>query len=249
MRTSSRRIWGMTMSKLLEIEGACSGYGDVKVLHDINLYVEEGEILSVVGANGAGKTTLMRTISGQLPTTAGEIRFMGEAVNHLPAYKIAERGIIQVPEGRRLFPYMTVHENLLIGSTMKHVRASREKNLQYIYQLLPRLKERERQVASTLSGGEQQMLAIGRALMENPRILMLDEPSLGLSPLLVSTVFELIQTIAKVGTTVLLVEQNVKQALKISSRTYVLENGVVAMNGPSSELIDNPYVKKAFLGL
>ncbi len=237
------------MSKLLEIEGVCSGYGDVKVLHDINLCVEEGEILSVVGANGAGKTTLMRTISGQLPTTAGEIRFMGEAVNHLPAYKIAERGIIQVPEGRRLFPYMTVHENLLIGSTMKHVRASREKNLQYIYQLLPRLKERERQVASTLSGGEQQMLAIGRALMENPRILMLDEPSLGLSPLLVSTVFELIQTIAKAGTTVLLVEQNVKQALKISSRAYVLENGVVAMNGPSSELIDNPYVKKAFLGL
>ena len=237
------------MSKLLEIEGVCSGYGDVKVLHDINLCVEEGEILSVVGANGAGKTTLMRTISGQLPTTAGEIRFMGEAVNHLPAYKIAERGIIQVPEGRRLFPYMTVHETLLIGSTMKHVRASREKNLQYIYQLLPRLKERERQVASTLSGGEQQMLAIGRALMENPRILMLDEPSLGLSPLLVSTVFELIQTIAKAGTTVLLVEQNVKQALKISSWAYVLENGVVAMNGPSSELIDNPYVKKAFLGL
>ena len=234
---------------LLEIKGVHSGYGDVKVLHDINLYVEEGEILSVVGANGAGKTTLMRTISGQLPVTAGEILLHGTPVQHLPAHKIAAEGIIQVPEGRRLFPYMTVHENLLIGSTMKHVRADRQKNLEYIYTLLPRLKERETQMANTLSGGEQQMLAIGRALMENPKILMLDEPSLGLSPLLVGTVFDLIKTISAAGTTVLLVEQNVKQALKISQRTYVLENGVVAMEGPSSELIDDPYVKKAFLGL
>jgi len=239
----------MTMSKLLEINGVYSGYGDVKVLSDITLHVEEGEIVSIVGANGAGKTTLMRTISGQLPATAGEIKLMGEVVSHLPAHKIAEKGIIQVPEGRRLFPSMTVHENLLIGSTMKHVRKDREKNLAYIYELLPRLKEREKQIASTLSGGEQQMLAIGRALMENPKILMLDEPSLGLAPVLVSTVFELIQTIAAAGTTVMLVEQNVKQALKISKRTYVLENGVVAMEGPSSELIDDPYVKKAFLGL
>ena len=239
----------MTMSKLLEINGVYSGYGDVKVLNDITLHVEEGEIVSIVGANGAGKTTLMRTISGQLPATAGEIKLMGEVVSHLPAHKIAEKGIIQVPEGRRLFPSMTVHENLLIGSTMKHVRKDREKNLAYIYELLPRLKEREKQIASTLSGGEQQMLAIGRALMENPKILMLDEPSLGLAPVLVSTVFELIQTIAAAGTTVMLVEQNVKQALKISKRTYVLENGVVAMEGPSSELIDDPYVKKAFLGL
>lgn len=239
----------MTMSKLLEINGLYSGYGDVKVLNDISLFVEEGEIVSIVGANGAGKTTLMRTISGQLPATAGEIKLVGENVEHLPAHKIAEKGIIQVPEGRKLFPYMTVHENLLIGSTMKHVRKSREKNLQYIYELLPRLKERETQIASTLSGGEQQMLAIGRALMENPKILMLDEPSLGLSPLLVGTVFDLIKTIAKAGTTVMLVEQNVKQALKISKRTYVLENGVVAMEGLSSDLINNPHVKKAFLGL
>lgn len=239
----------MTMSKLLEINGLYSGYGDVKVLSDVSLFVEQGEIISVVGANGAGKTTLMRTISGQLTATAGEIKLMGERVEQLPAHNIAEKGIIQVPEGRKLFPYMTVHENLLIGSTMKHVRKDREKNLQYIFELLPRLKEREKQVASTLSGGEQQMLAIGRALMENPKILMLDEPSLGLSPLLVGTVFDLIKTIAKAGTTVMLVEQNVKQALKISQRTYVLENGVVAMEGLSSDLIDDPYVKKAFLGL
>jgi len=239
----------MTMNKLLEINGVYSGYGDVKVLSDITLHVEEGEIVSIVGANGAGKTTLMRTISGQLPPTAGEIKLMGERVDQLPAHKIAEKGIIQVPEGRRLFPSMTVHENLLIGSTMKHVRKDRQKNLDYIYELLPRLKERENQISSTLSGGEQQMLAIGRALMENPKILMLDEPSLGLSPLLVSTVFDLIKTISAAGTTVMLVEQNVKQALKISKRTYVLENGVVQMQGLSSELIDDPHVKKAFLGL
>ena len=239
----------MTMSKLLEINGLYSGYGDVKVLNDISLFVEEGEIVSIVGANGAGKSTLMRTISGQLPTTAGEIMLWGERVDHLPAHKIAEKGIIQVPEGRKLFPHMTVHENLLVGSSMKHVRKSRKENLQYIYQLLPRLKEREKQIANTLSGGEQQMLAIGRALMENPKILMLDEPSLGLSPLLVGTLFELIKTIAKSGTTVMLVEQNVKQALKISRRTYVLENGSISMEGLSSDLINDPHVKKAFLGL
>ncbi len=237
------------MSKLLEINGLYSGYGDVKVLNDISLFVEEGEIVSIVGANGAGKSTLMRTISGQLPTTAGEIMLWGERVDHLPAHKIAEKGIIQVPEGRKLFPHMTVHENLLVGSSMKHVRKSRKENLQYIYQLLPRLKEREKQIANTLSGGEQQMLAIGRALMENPKILMLDEPSLGLSPLLVGTLFELIKTIAKSGTTVMLVEQNVKQALKISRRTYVLENGSISMEGLSSDLINDPHVKKAFLGL
>lgn len=239
----------MTMSKLLEINGVYSGYGDVKVLSDITLHVDEGEVVSIVGSNGAGKTTLIRTISSQLHLTAGEIKLLGENVEHLPAHKIAAKGIVQVPEGRRLFPSMTVQENLLIGSTMKHVRKDRQKNLEYIYNLLPRLKEREKQIASTLSGGEQQMLAIGRALMENPKILMLDEPSLGLSPLLVGTVFDLIKTISAAGTTVMLVEQNVKQALRISQRTYVLENGVVAMQGPSSELIDDPYVKKAFLGL
>lgn len=235
--------------KLLEINKLNSGYGDIQVLKDITLYIEEGEVVSIVGANGAGKTTLMKTISGQLRAYSGEILLTGEHVEHLPAHEIAARGIIQVPEGRRLFPYMTVYENLLIGSTMKHVRGARQKNLDYIFALLPRLKERGNQVASTLSGGEQQMLAIGRALMENPKVLMLDEPSLGLSPLLVGTVFDLIKTISSAGTTVMLVEQNVKQALKFSKRTYVLENGAVAMEGLSSELIDNPHVKKAYLGL
>lgn len=235
--------------KLLELKNVNSGYGDVHVLRDISLYVDEGEIVSIVGANGAGKTTLMKTISGQLVPYSGEILLEGKNTEHLPAHEIAAQGIIQVPEGRRLFPQMSVHENLLIGSTMKHVRGDRQKNLDYVYNLLPRLKERENQTAKTLSGGEQQMLAIGRALMENPKILMLDEPSLGLSPILVSTVFDLIKTIANQGTTVLLVEQNVKQALKFSKRAYVLENGRIAMEDVSENLISNPHVQKAYLGL
>lgn len=238
----------MTM-KLLTINNLNSGYGDVHVLRDISLYVEEGEIVSIVGANGAGKTTLMKTISGQLTPYSGEILLGDEHMEKLPAHQIAAKGIIQVPEGRRLFPQMTVYENLLIGSTMKHVRADRQKNIERIYTLLPRLKERSNQLSKTLSGGEQQMLAIGRSLMENPRILMLDEPSLGLSPLLVSTILDLIKTIAEQGTTVLLVEQNVKQALKLSKHTYVLENGTIAMEGSSEELISNPHVQKAYLGL
>ena len=235
--------------KLLELKNINSGYGDVHVLRDISLYVDEGEIVSIVGANGAGKTTLMKTISGQLVPYSGEILLEGKNTEHLPAHEIAAQGIVQVPEGRRLFPQMSVHENLLIGSTMKHVRGDRQKNLDYVYNLLPRLKERENQTAKTLSGGEQQMLAIGRALMENPKILMLDEPSLGLSPILVSTVFDLIRTIADQGTTVLLVEQNVKQALKFSKRAYVLENGSIAMEDVSENLISNPHVQKAYLGL
>ena len=238
----------MTMSKLLEINGVYSGYGDVKVLSDITLHVEEGEIVSIVGANGAGKTTLMRTISGQLPATAGEIKLMGEVVSHLPAHKIAEKGIIQVPEGRRLFPSMTVHENLLIGSTMKHVRKDREKNLAYIYELLPRLKEREKQIASTLSGGEQQMLAICRGLMGKPKVLMLDEPSLGLAPVVVNEVFRNIQRIKEAGITVILVEQNAKKSLSIADYAYVIENGRVVTSGTGREMLENPEVAAAYLG-
>ena len=191
--------------KLLTINNLNSGYGDVHVLRDISLYVEEGEIVSIVGANGAGKTTLMKTISGQLTPYSGEILLGDEHMEKLPAHQIAAKGIIQVPEGRRLFPQMTVYENLLIGSTMKHVRADRQKNIERIYTLLPRLKERSNQLSKTLS--------------------------------------------AEQGTTVLLVEQNVKQALKLSKRTYVLENGTIAMEGSSEELISNPHVQKAYLGL
>jgi len=235
--------------KQLTIKGLHAGYGDVSVLRDISLEVEQGEILSIVGANGAGKTTLINTVSGIVTASAGEIWFEDQRIDQLLPHTIAEMGIIQVPEGRKLFPAMTVHENLLVGSVMPRTRKDRDKNLEYVLSLLPKLAERKKQIARTLSGGEQQMLAIGRALMSMPKILMFDEPSLGLSPLLVSTMFDIVKQINASGTTIMLVEQNVKQALKLSKRGYVLENGAVALQGVASELLDNPHVKKAYLGL
>jgi branched-chain amino acid transport system ATP-binding protein len=226
-----------------------AGYGDMKVLRDISLSVDNGEIISIVGANGAGKTTLINTISGLVTVTGGEILFEDQRIDRLPPHKVAELGIIQVPEGRKLFPFMSVHENLLMGSIMKRTRKDRNRNLEYVFELLPKLAERRTQISRTLSGGEQQMLAIGRAMMSMPKILMLDEPSLGLSPLLVSTVFSIINKISETGTTVLLVEQNVKQALRLSKRAYVHENGAIAIEGQSADLLDNPHVKKAYLGL
>ncbi|MGE5381361.1 MAG: ABC transporter ATP-binding protein [Methylocystaceae bacterium] len=235
--------------KQLTIKGLYAGYGDISVLRDISLEVEKGEILSIVGANGAGKTTLINTVSGIINPTAGEIWFDDQRIDNLAPHVIAELGIIQVPEGRKLFPAMTVHENLLVGSVMPRTRKQRAANLDYVFSLLPKLAERKSQISRTLSGGEQQMLAIGRALMSMPKVLMFDEPSLGLSPLLVSTMFEIVKQINASGTTVMLVEQNVKQALKISKRGYVLENGAVALEGHSHDLLDNPHVKKAYLGL
>ncbi len=235
--------------KILTIKEINSGYGDVLVLKNVSLVIEEGEVVSIVGANGAGKTTLMNTISGLLQPGSGEIWLGEQRIDHLPPHQITELGVVQVPEGRRIFPFLTVYENLMIGSSLPRARKERSANLEYVYNLLPRLAERKDQIGKTLSGGEQQMLAIGRALMAMPRILMLDEPSLGLSPLLVQTVFEIISKISEQGITVLLVEQNVKQALRLSKRGYVLENGAVSLEGPSSELLNNPHVKKAYLGL
>lgn len=235
--------------KLLTVKSLYAGYGDVTVLNDISLTVEEGEVVSIIGANGAGKTTLMNTISGLLSPQSGEIWLGEERIDRLPPHKVTELGVIQVPEGRRVFPFLTVMENLLVGSSLPRARQQREKNLDYVFELLPRLAERKNQIGRTLSGGEQQMLAIGRALMAMPRVLMLDEPSLGLSPLLVNTVFEIISKISEEGTTVLLVEQNVKHALRLSKRGYVLENGMVSLEGPANELLDNPHVKRAYLGL
>lgn len=219
------------------------------VLNDVSFSVEEGEVVSIVGANGAGKTTLLNTISGIIPVQRGEIWFDEVRIDSLPPYKITELGIVQVPEGRRIFPFLTVYENLLVGSSMPRAIRKRKKNLEYVFELLPKLAERKSQIGRTLSGGEQQMLAIGRALMAMPRILMLDEPSLGLSPLLVRTVFEIIEKISSQGTTILLVEQNVKQALRLSKRAYVLENGRISLQGPADEISNHPYVKKAYLGL
>lgn len=235
--------------KILTIKEVNSGYGDVLVLKNVSLSVEEGEVVSIVGANGAGKTTLMNTISGLIQPGSGEIWLGEQRIDQLEPHQITELGVVQVPEGRRIFPFLTVYENLLIGSSMPRARKERSANLEYVFNLLPRLAERKEQIGKTLSGGEQQMLAIGRALMAMPRILMLDEPSLGLSPLLVQTVFEIIARISEQGITVLLVEQNVKQALRLSKRGYVLENGMVSLEGTSSDLLDNPHVKKAYLGL
>lgn len=235
--------------KMLDIKGLYSGYGDVTVLKDISLSVNEGEVVSIVGANGSGKTTLLNTISGILQTKHGEIWLEDQRVDHLPAHKITELGIVQVPEGRRIFPLMTVYENLMIGAALPRAKSKKKENLEFVFNLLPRLAERKDQVGRTMSGGEQQMLAIGRALMAMPRILMLDEPSMGLSPLLVSTVFDIIAKIGEQGITVLLVEQNVKKALGLSQRGYVLENGFISMEGPSNELLVNPHIKKAYLGL
>ncbi|HBQ26200.1 MAG TPA: branched-chain amino acid ABC transporter ATP-binding protein [Syntrophomonas sp.] len=235
--------------KMLTVKGIDSGYGDVTVLKDISLSVEEGEVISIVGANGAGKTTLLNTISGIIRPKSGEIWLDDQRIDKLAAHKITELGIVQVPEGRRVFPLMTVYENLLIGASLPRAKSKREENLEYVFDLLPRLAERKDQVGRTMSGGEQQMLAIGRALMAMPRLLMLDEPSMGLSPLLVNTVFDVISKIGEHNITVLLVEQNVKKALRLSQRSYVLENGYFSMEGPSEELLNNPHIKKAYLGL
>lgn len=235
--------------KMLNIKEIDSGYGDVTVLKNISLNVEEGEVVSIVGANGSGKTTLLNTISGILSPKHGEIWLDDQRVDHLPAHKITELGIVQVPEGRRIFPLMTVYENLLIGASLPRAKSKRKENLEYVFELLPRLAERKDQVGRTMSGGEQQMLAIGRALMAMPRLLMLDEPSMGLSPMLVSTVFDIISKIGERNITVLLVEQNVKKALGLSQRGYVLENGYISLEGPSKDLLINPHIKKAYLGL
>ncbi|WP_035106404.1 ABC transporter ATP-binding protein [Desulfovirgula thermocuniculi] len=234
---------------LLEIEKISVFYGEMCVLRDVSLQVERGEVICVVGANGAGKSTLINTISGVLKPRSGKIIFNGEEITHLEPYQIVEKGIIQVPEGRRLFLNMTVEENLLLGSYTPRSRKKRKENLEKIFTLLPRLAERRKQIARTMSGGEQQMLAIGRAMMADPQLIMFDEPSLGLAPKVVDHVLELIKNIAAQGVTVLLVEQNVHHALELSTRGYVLENGTVVLSGTAHELLNNPHVKTAYLGL
>lgn len=234
---------------LLSVEHIDVAYGDVQVIHDLSLTVEEGEVVSIIGGNGAGKSSLLKAISGLLPPTSGVIRFRGEPIQALPAERIVERGIVHVPEGRRLFSLMTVAENLEIGAYAPRAHKVRAKTIRQVYELLPRLLERQAQVAMTLSGGEQQMVAIGRGLMALPGLLMLDEPSLGLAPILVKSIFETLRKIADAGTTVLLVEQDVNHSLRLSDRGYVLEHGRVAMSGSAKELLENPHVKSAYLGI
>jgi branched-chain amino acid transport system ATP-binding protein len=233
----------------LQIRKLNFSYGDLKVLWDVDLEVKHGEIVTVLGANGAGKSTILRNVSRLVRPTSGTITLDGTELNKLQSHEVVERGVVQVPEARRIFPEMTVVENLRMGSFVKATRKDRERNMERVFGLFPRLAERKTQLGGTMSGGEQQMLAIARGLMGNPKVMLLDEPSLGLSPLLVKNIFQIIKEINKQGTTILLVEQNVYQSLHITHRAYVLETGRVVLSGTGAELLDNAHVKKAFLGM
>ncbi len=234
---------------MLTIEKLEFAYGDLKVLWGIDVSVREGEIVTLVGSNGAGKSTTLKNISRLVKWSSGSIAFEGADLSRLEPHHVVQRGIIQVPEGRRIFPEMTVMENLRMGSFTKSVRKDRAKNIERAFVLFPRLKERQKQLGGTLSGGEQQMLAIARGLMANPRLLLLDEPSLGLSPLLVKNIFQIITEINRLGVTILLVEQNVYQSLHIAHRAYVLETGRVVLTGTGQQLLNDEHVKRAFLGI
>ena len=234
---------------LLDINNIFVSYGSFEALHGISLNVDDGEMVALLGSNGAGKSTTIKTVSGQLIQSQGSITFMGEDITALPVYKRVEKGIIQVPEGRRLFPWLTIHDNLLAGSYAKTVRAKRKENLDMCYEIFPKLAERRNQLAGSLSGGEQQMVAIARGLMQCPKIMMLDEPSLGLAPIIVENIFEVLQQIKKQGVTILLVEQNVGFSLEVADRVYVIETGQNVMDGPSSEMRNNEDLKKAYLSV
>ena len=237
------------MPDLLQVERIAADYGQVRALWDVSFSVREGEIVTLLGANGAGKTTTMRVISGLLRPVGGSVRLDGEPLTRMRPPRIVEAGIVQIPEGRRLWPRMTVLENLDLGAYCPRARARRTETLTWVLALFPRLSERRAQLAGTLSGGEQQMLAIARGLMSRPRILMLDEPSLGLAPILVREVFRIIRQINAEGVTVLLVEQNVRQALEIAHRGYVLETGRIAHAGSAADLLQNVEIKRAYLGM
>jgi branched-chain amino acid transport system ATP-binding protein len=236
------------MSALLKLDGVEAGYGDLIAIAGVSLEVRPGEAVALIGANGAGKTTTLRAISGLLPVRAGRIELEGERLNGLGSAQIVARGIAHVPEGRQLFPTMTVRDNLELGCRAA-ARPRRAEALDLVFALFPRLRERERQLAGTLSGGEQQMCAIGRGLMARPRLLLLDEPSLGLAPVMVRLIFETLQRVNDAGTTIMLVEQNVPRALQLSHRGYVLENGRMVLEGTRASLLASPHVKQAYLGL
>jgi branched-chain amino acid transport system ATP-binding protein len=234
---------------LLEVSDLKVQRAEFKVLHGVTLKVPEGRLCSLVGANGSGKTTLLGCISGLIRNYSGKVRFAGQEITALGPHQIARLGLIQVPEGRKLFPEMTVLENLIVGSTASSKSISVRQNLEQVFSIFPRLQERHNQLALSLSGGEGQMLAIARGLMGQPRLLMLDEPSMGLAPLVVREIFEVFRKLNQSGMTILLVEQNVKQSLRISHYTYVLENGRIALEGSSSALLQDPHTQQAYLGM
>jgi branched-chain amino acid transport system ATP-binding protein len=234
---------------MLKVSGIDVFYGDLQVLWDVSFEVREKEILVLVGANGAGKSTTLKTISGLLKPRKGSIEFDGVRLDQLPPDRVIGQGVVHVPEARRLFREMSVEENLIMGSLSPEARKKRTQTMEWVYELFPRMKERRKQAAGTMSGGEQQMCAIGRGLMALPKVLMFDEPSLGLSPILVQEVFEIAKRINKEGVTVMLVEQNVRQTLAMCDRAYVLENGRVVLEGTGKNLMDDPHVKEAYLGI
>ena len=232
---------------MLQVDHINVYYGAIHAIKGVSFHVDEGEIVTLIGANGAGKSTTLQTISGLLRSRTGSIEFCGENISKLPPHKIVEKGLAQVPEGRRIFLQMSVQENLDMGAYTQSGAGVGE-DIERVFEQFPRLKERRRQIAGTLSGGEQQMLAIGRALMSRPKLLMLDEPSMGLAPILVEQIFEIIQSLHKSGTTILLVEQNAQMALSIADRAYVMETGAISLSGTGRELAESDQVKKAYLG-
>ena len=234
---------------MLRLESVSAGYGSFQALFDITLQVNAGETVAVIGPNGAGKTTLLRVLSRLIDPLAGEITMEGRRLNEVPAHQVIAHGIAHVPENRRLFPRLTVEENLKIGAFLPAARAHFAERLERVFALFPRMKERRAQAAGTLSGGEQQMCAIGRALMSGPRLLLLDEPSAGLAPVVVQSIFEVVRTMSAEGYTVLIVEQNIRQVLKVAARGYLLETGRIKLAGRSAELLASEAIKKAYLGL
>ena len=233
---------------MLKVENLSVHYGMIQAVHDVSFEVNEGEVVSLIGANGAGKTTILRTLSGLVRPSAGKIQFLGKEIQKMPAQKIVAGGLSQVPEGRHVFPGLTVMENLEMGAFLKKNREENQANLKKVFSRFPRLEERKNQDAATLSGGEQQMLAMGRALMSTPKLLLLDEPSMGLAPIFIQEIFDIIQDIQNQGTTVLLIEQNANKALAISDRGYVLETGKIVLSGTGKELAASDEVRKAYLG-
>ncbi len=233
---------------MLTVENLSVNYGAIRALHNVSCCVNQGEIVALIGANGAGKTTILNTISGIVPSINGTVSFENEVITRMPAHLIVRKGICQVPEGRRVFARMSVQENLEMGGFILTNKQDVAHGIERAFTLFPRLAERRKQAARTLSGGEQQMLAMGRALMSNPRLLLLDEPSMGLAPMLVEKIFEIVVEINKTGTTIMLVEQNASMALSIAHRAYVLETGEVVLSGDAKELSENPEVRKAYLG-
>ena len=234
---------------MIDLQSVSAGYGELQILYDVSINVQQGEIVALVGANGAGKSTLIKTITGMLPISSGQIVFENISIRNVKAHTVIRHGISLVPEGRRLFSYMTVLENLEVGAYIEKNGKVVHENLEWVFTIFPKLKERRKQLAGTFSGGEQQMLTIGRALMCRPKFLILDEPSLGLAPVIVNEVFDIIQLLLKEGVTILLVEQNVRRSLEIANRAYVLEHGRIVMHGKSRELLEDENVKRAYLGI